>query len=148
MSIMSKEETQAAHASGCPHRSVSKSFVRAIEAVVRENFKGPKDGLPALLNAYVVLLSKHSEPGRFRSALENSAKLLSSFTGVGDSADLPDDEPKAEASEVPTTGNAELDKLCDLISVVALVQSGGDKDKALAAIDEIVGKIHSEEHTN
>ena len=91
MSIMSKEETQAAYASGCPHRSVSKSFVRAIEAVVRENYKGPKDGLPALLDAYVVLLSKHSEPGHFQSALENSAKLLSSSTGVGDGADLPDD---------------------------------------------------------
>ena len=148
MSIMSKEETQAAHASGCPHSSVSKSFVRAIETVVRENYKGPKDGLPALLYAYVVLLSQHSEPGHFQAALENSVELLSSFTGVGDGADLPDDEPKAEASEVSTTGDAELDKLCELISAIALVQSGGDKDKALAAIDEILGKIHPEEHTN
>ena len=148
MSIMSKEETQAAYASDCPHRSVSKSFVRAIEAVVRENFVGPKDGLPALLDAYVVLLSKHTKPGRFQSALKDTIELLSSFTGVGDGADLPDEAKPEAASEVPTTGDAELDKLCDLISVVALVQSGGDKDKALAAIHEIVSKIHSEEHTD
>lgn len=54
-------------------------------------------------------------------------------------------EASGKVDEVASTGDPELDKLCDVLSIFAMIRAGGDKDKALALIEQVVAKMHQQE---
>lgn len=128
-------------------KTVKKDFVRKVEELLASNFETPAEGLTALLSTYVVLGQKYEQPGQFKNVLIFGMRYLSSISHIKAPQDETSEtsEASGKVDEVTSTGDPELDKLCDVISILALIRAGGDKDKALASIEQVVTKMHQQE---